>query len=216
MEDFGLIQNVARSSTLDLEAIQRDVRHLRNQINRRNEFLSNTLASAVSGRERLEQLQRSREDIRLQHEQVRSTLNVVALSLILTCIYLIWQILNPRFPSNRLQHSHNENVSHPQYLGKLSILSRFSEMPGDVCAVCLDAIAIGDKVMTLDCRHEFHWACLEPWILKHDSACPTCPTCRSFVRPVDAIRPRKVEISQVARRTAILRASLSGLPRQAR
>jgi hypothetical protein len=69
MEGFDLIQNVARSSTLDLEAIQRDVRHLRIQINKRNEFLSNTLAAAINGRERLEMLQRSWED-GPQYEQV--------------------------------------------------------------------------------------------------------------------------------------------------
>jgi hypothetical protein len=72
MQEFELLQSVARSSTLDLETIQRDVTYLRNQINKRNEFLSYTLAAAVNGRQRLELLQRSQaqEAIRLQHEQV--------------------------------------------------------------------------------------------------------------------------------------------------
>jgi hypothetical protein len=87
MQDIELIQNVARSSTLDLETIQRDVRHLRNQINKRNEFLSYTLAAAVHGRERLELLQRSQEAIRLQYEQVCRAM-IILCWVTLTCIAL--------------------------------------------------------------------------------------------------------------------------------
>lgn len=70
-QDLAYIRNVAGASRLDLELIQRDVRHLRTQINRRNDFLSNTLAAAISGRERMEQAQR-----RLQ-ESVRNSIDTV-------------------------------------------------------------------------------------------------------------------------------------------
>ena len=72
------LRQIAGASRLDLEMIQRDVRYLRNQINKRNEFLSNTLAAAVSGRERMEQIQRRmQENVRIPGDLVSISLSLI-------------------------------------------------------------------------------------------------------------------------------------------
>ncbi|KAF2368872.1 Zinc finger RING-type [Trinorchestia longiramus] len=44
----------------------------------------------------------------------------------------------------------------------------------ECCAVCLEAYSAGDTVRVLPCRHEFHKACVDPWLLDHR----TCPMCK--------------------------------------
>lgn len=41
------------------------------------------------------------------------------------------------------------------------------------CSVCQDDFVLGEKVITLNCFHIFHDACIHPW-LKHNSTCPDC------------------------------------------
>ncbi|KAK3129181.1 hypothetical protein QOZ80_6BG0473210 [Eleusine coracana subsp. coracana] len=44
------------------------------------------------------------------------------------------------------------------------------------CTVCLSAIAEGDRVRTLACRHAFHATCLDGWF---DQSMLSCPLCRA-------------------------------------
>jgi hypothetical protein len=41
------------------------------------------------------------------------------------------------------------------------------------CAVCLDDFAPGDLVRTLPCKHVYHQACIDPWLIDH-GLCPYC------------------------------------------
>lgn len=45
------------------------------------------------------------------------------------------------------------------------------------CTICLESFIMGDKLIHLPCGHEFHYACLNPWI----QTCGDCPNCRTYV-----------------------------------
>jgi E3 ubiquitin-protein ligase AIP2 len=42
------------------------------------------------------------------------------------------------------------------------------------CAVCREGMVVGDKLLEMPCKHNFHPACLKPWLDEHNS----CPICR--------------------------------------
>ena len=44
--------------------------------------------------------------------------------------------------------------------------------PGQQCRVCLRRYVAGDLVRCLPCRHHFHRACIDQWLLHRH---PTCP-----------------------------------------
>ena len=46
------------------------------------------------------------------------------------------------------------------------------------CAICQDAMVIGQTTRRLPCQHAFHLSCVDTWF----SLRPTCPTCRRDVR----------------------------------
>lgn len=50
----------------------------------------------------------------------------------------------------------------------------------EICAVCLTNYADGDTVCTLPCGHDFHHACVVPWLRLHT----TCPLCKFDVTAV--------------------------------
>lgn len=45
---------------------------------------------------------------------------------------------------------------------------------GDSCVVCFDIYKPQDVVRILTCKHFFHKACIDPWLLAHR----TCPMCK--------------------------------------
>ena len=47
-------------------------------------------------------------------------------------------------------------------------------LPGDSCAICLDALEDDDDVRGLTCGHAFHAACLDPWLTSRRACCPLC------------------------------------------
>jgi hypothetical protein len=42
------------------------------------------------------------------------------------------------------------------------------------CAVCIEEISLGSKVIELGCHHTFHFECIIPWLARTNR----CPTCR--------------------------------------
>ncbi|KAK3375672.1 hypothetical protein B0T24DRAFT_548948 [Lasiosphaeria ovina] len=42
------------------------------------------------------------------------------------------------------------------------------------CAVCTDGFGADDDVRVLPCRHTFHQACIDPWLLNKAATCPIC------------------------------------------
>jgi hypothetical protein len=43
----------------------------------------------------------------------------------------------------------------------------------DDCAICLEAVAAGDRVRRLPCAHAYHARCVDRW-LASNARCPTC------------------------------------------
>lgn len=42
------------------------------------------------------------------------------------------------------------------------------------CCICLANYGVGDVVMALPCKHEFHKECIEPWLTRRNRTCPLC------------------------------------------
>ena len=42
------------------------------------------------------------------------------------------------------------------------------------CAICFQDYEDGDSVRTLQCTHEFHVSCIDPWLMGKRNACPLC------------------------------------------
>ncbi|KAL6849930.1 hypothetical protein ACP4OV_020557 [Aristida adscensionis] len=53
------------------------------------------------------------------------------------------------------------------------------------CVFCLSGVRDGDEVRELRCRHVFHRACLDAWLVRPRA---TCPLCRDRLLPSDSPR----------------------------
>ena len=42
------------------------------------------------------------------------------------------------------------------------------------CVVCMEQFKETEKVRILPCRHYFHLACFDHWLIRHSTACPIC------------------------------------------
>lgn len=51
------------------------------------------------------------------------------------------------------------------------------------CVVCQDDIKSDEEIKVLDCKHEFHKNCINPWI-KIRNLCPLCRTVADNTKPV--------------------------------
>ena len=50
----------------------------------------------------------------------------------------------------------------------------------ELCAICLKAFSLADKVLTLQCKHGFHGNCIMPWLTA--SSGHTCPLCARSIK----------------------------------
>lgn len=56
-------------------------------------------------------------------------------------------------------------------------VTRFKRRTGNCdvsCAVCMNEFRTWQKVRTLTCRHFFHMACIDEWLINYSSLCPLC------------------------------------------
>lgn len=47
-------------------------------------------------------------------------------------------------------------------------------VPGDTCAICIDALEDDDDVRGLTCGHAYHTQCIDPWLTTRRASCPLC------------------------------------------
>ena len=51
--------------------------------------------------------------------------------------------------------------------------ARRATITGVTCLICVDDFIDGDRVRTLPCGHDFHPACIDPWLLDRSTVCPS-------------------------------------------
>lgn len=56
----------------------------------------------------------------------------------------------------------------------------------ETCAVCLEDYEDQEELRTLDCDHQFHKGCIDPWLITNRDFCPVC---KHAVSPPDAPKP---------------------------
>ena len=66
----------------------------------------------------------------------------------------------------------------------------------DVCVICLEKFASGDRLRILPCTHSFHVGCIDRWLSGsnshadcYTSGCPTCKKRPSIQEPLDGSVP---------------------------
>ena len=65
------------------------------------------------------------------------------------------------------------NGVRPDVLTKIPIKTVQKVSPGKVCAICLKAYEVSNKVFFLPCKHHFHIECIKPWF-ETNHICPCC------------------------------------------
>ena len=63
----------------------------------------------------------------------------------------------------------------------------------DTCAICLEGYSSGDEVACMPCLHKTHWKCVEQWL---DRGASTCPTCRWTIPASGSDRPSLMETGE--------------------
>ena len=88
----------------------------------------------------------------------------------------VWYDPNEAIPENRLPHI-------PPRILTLAQINRIPTKKvvkeGGSCDICLDDFKKGESTKVLNCKHDYHTKCVDPWLKQHT----TCPKCRRQVRP---------------------------------
>ena len=68
------------------------------------------------------------------------------------------------------------NITKIGCIEKSDLVSRVSQsgLFSTECYICLSDYATGDELRRLPCRHEFHSACVDKWLVEVHRTCPLC------------------------------------------
>jgi len=87
----------------------------------------------------------------------------------------VWYDPNEPTPENRIPHI-------PPRVLTLAQINRIPTKKvtkaGGSCDICLDDFQKGETTKVLNCKHDYHSKCVDPWLKQHT----TCPKCRRQVR----------------------------------
>ncbi|KAI8058507.1 hypothetical protein BDF22DRAFT_44038 [Syncephalis plumigaleata] len=95
---------------------------------------------------------------------------IITPTIMMVFIYLIWYIrqrqeqladLAPRQTVNNLPT-------------KSFVQAKCRENDPAECAICLEDFVDDDQLRIMPCRHEFHIACIDPWLTTRKRFCPIC------------------------------------------
>lgn len=70
-----------------------------------------------------------------------------------------------------------------------------------ICSICLLQFTTGDEVRNLQCKHFFHTACVDSWLVGE----PSCPLCHTECRPEPLSSSSRGNTSVLARAVRVLR-----------
>jgi hypothetical protein len=65
--------------------------------------------------------------------------------------------------NNNNENNNNENNNNEN-----------NECMNKTCFICLDNFQENDELIILQCKHNFHYSCIENWLKNHSNKCPTC------------------------------------------
>ncbi|KAI9293317.1 hypothetical protein K502DRAFT_338103 [Neoconidiobolus thromboides FSU 785] len=85
-------------------------------------------------------------------------------------VYVMWKI--------RQRQLYKAQLAPPDFVKNLPtrdffIAKRQGNEPEE-CAICLEDYIDEDELRILPCRHEFHIACIDPWLTTRKKFCPIC------------------------------------------
>lgn len=62
----------------------------------------------------------------------------------------------------------------PSVLQRLPSFSAGTSTLHQACAICLNDFELRQRVRTLQCLHQFHSSCVDPWLSSYSQLCPVC------------------------------------------
>ena len=196
---YDLLQTVRasasrlRASLLDSLASQREQREVSWEQDRQ-EWLENVQQIGDNWRSELSaEIQRTRDEI-------EETINMSSRRRLAANLYLSLPCSHTVFPGAGAQMIVDTLKTRAEPLGPLKAAALASN--DDVCAVCLDLLSAGERVIALPrCHHIFHWECLRPWLEKK-GADADCPCCKCSICPELTLDETKWAVSVVQRQMA--------------
>nr|CDS33435.1 ring finger protein 150 [Hymenolepis microstoma] len=75
----------------------------------------------------------------------------------------------------------------------------------DQCAICIELFKPQDLIRSLPCRHMYHRACIDPWLLKHRS----CPLCKQNILIACGLSLTKEDIESCSATTSEVNSTFS-------
>ena len=124
---------------------------------------------------------------------------IVVLAIVVTLVYLF-------VVKSCIKIARWTNRQREACLLEKQLPSRIQASASADCAICLDPIRAGDEIRALACKHEFHAACIDKWLLR-STAKTSCPLCKSDV----ALRRRGRSFGRLSRLLFLLVPGVLGL-----
>ncbi|KAF9137644.1 hypothetical protein BG015_002661 [Linnemannia schmuckeri] len=93
---------------------------------------------------------------------------------------------NPQGCTHSITHSHERRSARSNRRRKMKGDKALKEMKKSeklpfananaqtMCSICLAEYEVGEQVRTLPCYHQYHQACIDPWLLNVAALCPIC------------------------------------------
>lgn len=72
-----------------------------------------------------------------------------------------------------------------QFLQKVNVPTHDDALTADICSICMENYLPDLEAYNMPCNHNFHFNCIETWILKD----PSCPMCRYKLPPMETSEP---------------------------
>ncbi|KAH0697293.1 hypothetical protein KY285_014510 [Solanum tuberosum] len=72
-----------------------------------------------------------------------------------------------------------------QFLKKVNLPNHDDTLAGDICSICMETYLPDSEAYNMPCNHNFHFNCIETWILKD----PSCPMCRYKLPAIETSEP---------------------------